>query len=79
MLSEAITVAVYLDDDRVMEKPIEQCGGDDAIAEDLAPLRESPVTGQDDRPLFVPGIDQLEEQMCATSLKRQIAHFVDNE
>ena len=42
-----------LDDDGVVEQPVEQRRGDDGIAEDLAPFCEAAVGGQDHGTLFV--------------------------
>ena len=47
VLAHAITGALDLNDDSMMEQPVEQRGGDDGIAEDLAPLREASVRGEE--------------------------------
>jgi hypothetical protein len=44
MLSEAIAGAFDLDDDGVMQQPVEQRGGDDGIAEHVAPFGKAAVT-----------------------------------
>ena len=67
-----------LDDDGVMEKPIEQCGGDDQIAEDVAPFGEAAIRGEDHGTFLVAGVDQLEEQVAAGD-DRQVADLVDDE
>jgi hypothetical protein len=41
------------DDDGVVEQPVQHCGGDDGIAEDLAPFGEAAVGGQDHCALLV--------------------------
>ena len=79
MLAEPIARSLDLDDDGVMEKPIQQCGGDDRIAEDVAPFGEAAVGGEDHRPLLVAGVDQLEEQVAAAGNDRQVADLVDDE
>ena len=38
MLTESITGAFDLDDNGMVEQPIKECGGDNRIAEDLAPF-----------------------------------------
>ena len=43
VLAQPIARAFDLDDDGVVKKPVEEGGGDDGIAEDLAPLGESAV------------------------------------
>ena len=45
--SEAVAGALDLDDDRVVQEPVEQRGGDDGVAEDLAPLGEAAVGRQE--------------------------------
>ena len=50
---QPVTGAFDLDDDGVVEKAIEQCRGDDGIAEDLAPAkarRPLPPTPKETRP-----------------------------
>ena len=43
VLPHAIAGALDLNDHGVMEQPVEQRGGDDGIAEHLAPFREATV------------------------------------
>ncbi|WP_305036038.1 hypothetical protein [Poseidonocella sp. HB161398] len=45
MGAQPVAGALDLDDDRVVQKPLEQRRGDDRIAEDLSPLRKSAVGG----------------------------------
>ncbi len=45
MAAEAIAGALDAYDDRVVEEPVEQRGGDDGVSEDLAPLGEAAVGG----------------------------------
>ena len=61
MRAQAVAGALDLDDDGVVEQPVEEGGCDDGVAEDLAPLGEAAVRGEDHRPLLVAGVDQLEE------------------
>lgn len=44
--AQAVAGTLDLHDDRVVQQPIQQRGGDDGIAEDLAPLREAAVGGE---------------------------------
>ena len=48
MFSEPVTVAGDLDDDGVMQQPVQECGGNHVIAEQLALLAKTPVGGEDD-------------------------------
>jgi len=43
VLSHAIAGALDLNDDGMMEQPVEQRGGDNWIAEDVAPFSEATV------------------------------------
>ena len=79
MRSEAIAGALDLDDDGVVEEAIEQCGGDDRVAEDVAPFREAAIRGENHGALFVAGVDQLEEEVGAAVADRQIADLVDDQ
>jgi hypothetical protein len=57
----------------VVEKPVEDSGGDGGVAvEDGWPLFESPVGGQHDGTAFVAGADDLEEDVRAVLLDRQV-------
>src|SRR5439155_9727661 len=63
----------------MVEHAIEDGGGDDAVAEDIAPAAEGLVAGQDERPLLVAAADQLEEQVGAALVDRQVADLVDDQ
>ena len=76
---EAVAGALDLDDDGVVEQAVEQRGGDDGIAEDLAPFGEAAVGGQDHGALLVAGVDELEEQIAAAGDDRQVADLVDDQ
>jgi hypothetical protein len=54
-------------------------GGDDTIAEDLAPGAEAPIGGQDHQPALVAAADQLEEQVGAAAVDGQVADLIDDE
>jgi hypothetical protein len=41
--AQAVAGAFDLDDDGMVEQPVEQRGGDDGVAEDLAPFGEAAV------------------------------------
>ena len=57
----------------MVQKPVEQRGRNDGIAEDLAPFGEAPVRVEDHGALIVAGVDELEEQIAAAGHDRQIA------
>ena len=53
-------------------------GGNNGIAEHLAPFGKAVVGGQDHRAFFVARINELEEEIAAALDDRQVANFVDN-
>jgi len=63
----------------MVEQAIEDRAGDHGIAEHLAPGAEALVAGDDDRAALVTARDQLEEQVGALAIDRQIADLVDQE
>ena len=62
-----------------MEDPVQDGRGDHRIPEDLVPLGEAAVRGQDERPLLVAAGDELEEQVSAVSVNRNVADLIDDE
>jgi len=60
----------------MMEKSIENRAGDHGVAEDLAPGAETLVAGNDDRTTLVAARDQLQEQIGALAVDRQVADLV---
>src|SRR5262249_8341032 len=79
MLAETITRSLDLDDDGVMEEAIEECGGDNWVAEDLTPFGKAAVGGEDHGGALVAGIDELEEQIAAARNDRQISDFIHDQ
>lgn len=63
----------------MMKKAVEQCGGDDRIAEDLAPFRKATIGGEDHGAALVARVDELEEQVAATLNDWQVADLVNDE
>lgn len=60
----------------MVQKAIEQRGGDDGIAEDVTPFGEAAVGGEDHGALLVSGIDELEEEIATAGNDRQVADLV---
>ena len=79
MAAETIAGALDADDDGVVEEPVEQRGGDDGVAEHLAPFGKAAVGGEDHGATLVAGVDQLKEQVAAAGDHRQVANLVDDE
>lgn len=65
MLPQPVAGAYDLDDDGMVQQPIEQRGGGDGIAGDLASFGKAAVRGEDHGASFVSGVDELEEQVAA--------------
>ena len=74
---EAFTFDV--DRDRMVQQAVEDRAGDHGVAEDLAPGAETLVAGDDDRAALVAARDQLEEQIGALAVDRQIANLVTDQ
>jgi len=79
VLAHAIAGALDLNDDGMMEQPVEQRGSDHGITEDVAPFGKAAVGGEDHGALFVTGVDELEEQITPTGGDGEVADLVDDE
>jgi hypothetical protein len=62
-----------------MQKPVEDRGGEDLVAEDGAPLRHDLVRGEEQAAPFVPAGDELEKEMGAAPFKGEIPELVDDQ
>src|SRR6266581_1404196 len=78
-LLEAVALALVVDDRRVMQEAVEDGGGDDPVAEHLAPDGEGLVRGDEDGALLVAAGDELEEQVGGQTVEGQVADLVDDE
>ena len=78
-LLEAVGVGVHLQDVDVVGDAVEQCAGEPLGAEDLGPLVEGQVAGDQRRGALVALADGLEEQLGAGLRQRHIAQFVDDQ
>src|SRR5262245_4539142 len=64
----------------VMQQPIQDGRGEGAvIVENLGPLLEGAVRGDDNRPLFIAQRDDLEEEIRSRLVNGEIAEFVQDE
>ena len=79
VLTQAVARPLDLNDDGMVKQPIEQCGGDYGVAEDLAPFGEAAVGGQNHGAAFVTSIDELEEQIAAAGDDRQVSDLIDDQ
>src|SRR5690606_20279756 len=64
---------------RVMQEAVENGGSDDAVAEHLAPGTEALVAGEDHRAALIATANQLEEEIGADTVDRQVADLVDDQ
>jgi len=64
---------------RVMEKPIEQCGDGRGVAEQLAPIIDRSIRGQQRRGAFIASHDQLEQVFGGGVGELAHAEVVDDE
>ncbi len=62
-VAQAVALALEADHRRVVHEAIDEGGGDHRVAEDLAPLLEAAVAGDDDRAALVAAGDEREEQV----------------
>lgn len=76
---DAIGGTLDLDHVRMMDEPIEDGRSDRIIIEDLAPILERAVGGEDHGALFVPVGHDLEEKVGAILVERQEAQLIDDE
>src|SRR3954453_16560007 len=76
---ESVAVALEGDDLGVVDQAVDHGGGDDLVAEDLAPAAEGLVAGHDQAGPLVAAADQLEEQVCGLGFERHVADLVDDQ
>lgn len=79
MFTQPVVGPFDLNDDSVMQQAVEQHGGHDRVAEQLSPLGEAAIGGEDRGACFVSGVDQLEKQVRAAAVDGDISDFVDDE
>jgi hypothetical protein len=63
----------------VVNEPVDHRGGDDVVAEDLAPARERFVGGDDQRGAFVAAPDEHEHEVRGLGVERDVADLVDDQ
>jgi hypothetical protein len=73
-----VAVAADVDGDRMMPQSIEDGGGDLGVSEDLAPGAKALIARQDDGAAVAPG-DELEEQVGALAVNRDVPDLIDNQ
>ena len=78
-LLEAVALAVHLQDVDTVSEAIQQGAGESLRAEDLGPLVEGQVGGDQDRPSLVSLAEDLEEELRAGLGEWYEAQLVDDE
>ena len=79
LLPQAVAVALDVDGRGVMEQPVEDGRGEDLVVEDLPPVHEALVAGDDEaRPLVAPD-QEPEEEARLFAGQRQVAELVQDE
>ena len=76
---EAVGVAFERDDLGVVDESVDHRGGDDVVAEDLAPGRERLVAGDDHRGAFVAAADEHEHEVRGLRVERDVADLVNDQ
>ena len=63
----------------MVDEAVDHGGGDDVVAEDLAPAAKWFVAGDDQRGAFVAAGDELEEQVGGFGFEGDVADLVDDD
>lgn len=74
---ESVAGAVDTDGVAVAQEAVQDGGGEDVVAEDVAPFGEALVAGDDHAAAFVAAADELEDHVRFGVGERQVADFVD--
>ena len=76
---EAVRLALDRNDFRAMDESVNERYDASCAWEDLLPLSERLVRGNDGALLFVAPVEQLEEQVCVTIGVREVPDLIDDE
>jgi hypothetical protein len=76
MLFKTITVPHDIDHSGMVQKPVENDGGDNGIAKEFLPVDEALVRGDDRRALFIAARDELEEEIGLPAFHGSVRFFV---
>lgn len=79
MMTHAEAVAADVDDVTVVQQAIDERGGHDLVAQDLAPLLEPFVGCEDSGRSLIAPVDELEEEHGTGLADRQVADLVDDQ
>ena len=56
----------------MVEESVEDGGGDDGVAEDVSPLSDAAVAGEEHGAALVAAGDELEEEVCGVLLQGEV-------
>ena len=76
---ETVRLAFDVNNGAVMQDAIQDGGGNSDVGKDLVPLGEGFIGSKDGRGLLIAPGNQLEKQICALNVHREIADFVDDQ
>ena len=78
-LLQAVRLALDVDHGTMVQNTVQDSGGDGNIGKDLVPLEEGLVGGKDGGRFFIPSGNELEEQIGALDVHREITNLVNDE
>jgi hypothetical protein len=78
-LAQALAVAFEREDFGVVDEPVDHRGGDDLVAEALAPGGEGLVAGDEQAGVFVAAADEREDQLGRLGVEADLADLVNHE
>lgn len=76
---QAVRLTLDVDNGAVMQYTIQNSGGDGDVGKDLIPLGEGLVGGKNGGRFLIPSGNELEKEICALDIHREIADFVNDE
>ena len=76
---QPVRLALDVDNGAVMQYTIQNSGGDGDVGKDLIPLGEGLVGGKNGGRFLIPSGNELEKEICALDIHREIADFVNDE
>jgi hypothetical protein len=79
LLPQPVAVALDVDGRGVMQQPVEDGRGDDLVVEDLAPVREALVAGDDEAGPLLATDQESEEEASLRPREGQVAELVEDE
>jgi len=74
----AVAGAGHLQDDRVVDQPVDGCGGGHGILENADPIAEDQVAGDEDALAFVPLGQEGEEHLHFVAALLDVADVVED-